>query len=620
VIEINHKNLILTLICIISLTFSIASGFAFSTLSVSQNDFVSNDNYLDGKAWLLTVSEDGNSQSAKGTIQGEKLKTDDGGYAKSDLTIKTEVTEQSCDYNLRQNYDPDIYVYNLQLIKSNAWSWELDKYIDQCEDKSQGAWGFIEGKYNYYIYNVYCLTKHKIGVPGSIKSPTTNFEAKLTVQKDSDSKTATISSTSAKSVKLSNVAYAHWAGSLSSGEQCPDPGSEGYMIVHDETGNWVLTKSRLYDSYLSYKQNTFDDFIYDDMADEISRWTGVSIDTIDNLQSRINDLNSRANNAITEFGYSDFRVTSNSLSSGQAHIELDRTIQFPVITMHVKADWLGIVIPVGEPKITSISAEDFEEGKNGQIKVTVKNIGDATASFGISASCESPIKQVGTAQTISNLRDGSQKTVTITLSGATNKEVTKKCTVNVYDLNNPDMKDSDTVTVTLKPIRLCDPGETRCDGETQKICNKDGSAWEKTDSKACIKPDCTKDSECADNSACTQDKCVSGKCENTYVISSTCPGEKFCVYSVDGNEYNKVTTEKDCCELQGGRYDPGVQPAWYEFWKSAKEPKCYISKISLFAILAMVAGGVLLGFGQFYWGGMSIFIGIVWFILKLLGY
>lgn len=554
------KTLSLITALLIILFSPIAPVFAFSTLSIQPAGFSSNDKYLNGEAWLLTVSEDGNSQYAEGYIEAEDITGSDGQHAKQDLTIKTDVTEQSCDYQLKQNYDPNIYAYDLQLIKSSVASWSVNKYVSQCEEKSNYYWAFLaEG--GLFVYDVYCMTRDKIGVPGTVKTPVTNFEAKISMTAAGDTETGTISSTGAKSARLANIGYAHWAGSLSSGESCPNLGSEGYYVVHDESGNWVLNKKYLYNTYLSYKQNTYDQ-VESEIINEIYSYSVITTSSLNRLKTSVNNLDYYARDATNEFGYKDFKVTQNSISNGQAHMVLDRLIQFPVITMHVKASWLGIVAPVGEPDITSVSSKTFEEGKTGYITVALKNKGDVTASFGLSADCESPFKQIGTALTISNLGAGKSTTKSIPITATTNKDLSKYCTVEAYDLNNPNMKDSRKVTVSVTPIRLCDPGDERCDGETHKVCNSAGSAWVKTDSDKCKGDDDDDDD----------------------------PVEELCVYTKDGEDIELYTTQKDCCELKGGRFDPGYDAPWYKFWEKDKPAKCYIGHVSVLGIMLIIAG------------------------------
>lgn len=450
---------------------SILGGLAFSTLSISSAGFSSNDQYLNGDAWLLTVSADGNSQYAQGIISGQNIKDSTGRYAENDLTISTNVIEQSCDYELRQNYDPNIYKYDIQMLANGVASWSVNGYVDQCESKPDYYWALISDG-GWFTYDVYCITKNKVGVPGVIKTPVTNFKAEIKMSADGDTETAILSSTASKSIRISNVGYAHWAGSLTSGESCPDLGSQGYNIIHDENGRWVLNKKIYYNNYNSYKINTYDT-VEDDLVDKIQSKPALTKDDIENLKSTIYRLNNYASDAINEFGYTDFNINSNSLYSGQAHLELDKVIQFPVITMHVKASWLGIVVPVGDPEIVSVTSASFEEGKTGYITVKVRNDGNVASSFGLSADCQSPFKQIGTALTVSNLAPGSTSIRNIPISVSTNSEITKSCTVKVYDLNNPTMTDSKKVNVVATPIQVCSPGEERCDKETHIRCKYD---------------------------------------------------------------------------------------------------------------------------------------------------
>ncbi|MCK5233471.1 MAG: hypothetical protein KAJ91_01510 [Candidatus Aenigmarchaeota archaeon] len=127
------------------------------------------------------------------------------------------------------------------------------------------------------------------------------------------------------------------------------------------------------------------------------------------------------------------------------------------------------------PLVQAIEVSEHEPisihvGHTGLIKATIIETNEY-ASFGIYATCTDGFSQVG--GTI--VGTGSQTTsIPIVCSG---EETSGTCTINVYDSNKPQDKDSMSVPVECILPRLCNPGERRCNGNNIEFCNEDGSGW-----------------------------------------------------------------------------------------------------------------------------------------------
>jgi len=85
--------------------------------------------------------------------------------------------------------------------------------------------------------------------------------------------------------------------------------------------------------------------------------------------------------------------------------------------MRVKADWLGVYLPVGIPDIQPLGACAFSEGGQQSVPVTVKNVGDVKASFTIGVSCQNAVAQFGTSNTLSDVLPGQSKTADLMVTG-----------------------------------------------------------------------------------------------------------------------------------------------------------------------------------------------------------
>jgi hypothetical protein len=169
-------------------------------------------------------------------------------------------------------------------------------------------------------------------------------------------------------------------------------------------------------------------------------------------------------------------VPSGNEYSGKVTLTVNKLLQFPVLTLKIKADWLGVYIPVGKPLITSVSSTEFQTGGVSYITTKVKNVGDALGSFGVYAQCNQPFSFIGTTEFIS-LNPNEEGIVNLKISGTCSQKTQGSCVVYAYDRNNPNNKDSKTVSVSCTPIVLCNAGETRCNGKVIEQCNQAGSGW-----------------------------------------------------------------------------------------------------------------------------------------------
>ncbi len=550
---------ILLLIVFVALAFNVS---AFTALSISPTDFQSNDPNLNGRAFLLSVVEDGSSQYAVGTIKAADISAK-GFSAQNDLKIETKVNEQSCNYGLVQSNDFEILRFSN--TKTNAWDWDVTNTMNQCKNNPNYYYTFATG--GVLTKDVYCITYQHMGVPGIIQTPSTIFNADIIVTAKGETKKGTIGSETDRSVNIGNVAFAKWTGNLVSGEQCPILASEGFRVIHDITGNWRLINSA---SYENYRTRTI---AFDSAINEVI-YNKVSDASINNMLSALALNNGAADDAAKAVAYAKpVSFTSNDLNNGQMKLTLNKLIQFPLITMHVNADWLGVVIPVGEPKIVDISSSIFQEGTEGKIDMTIKNNGNVQASFSVSASCDAPFQMIRASTTLSGMNPGEIRATSLPITVTTNDNIERTCTVTVQDLEDGSKRDSKTVTVKATPLAVCSPGQTLCDGQTAKICNSQGSAYQQ---------DTTDPTRCA---------------------------------SDDG-------AKKIECEKQGGHIVvTTTNPPWYEFWASStSKTECRIPRTPIIAVIFIIAGIALLIFMAYTGMFGNIPVWVLFLLLEAVGW
>jgi len=493
------KPLVNAALLIIALLFTLQSALAFATLSVSHVDFTSNDPNVNGPAWLLNVVENGNAQYATGTFTPVRA---DGATSTQPLTIEITSTQNTCQYAFQNQQTP---VYNVQLNPLSIWTG-----FTACQQTP----GFVAYVKEPISLSAFCIVRTQTATVTPLATPTTIIKSDLTVTAAGQSYKATITNNGMTSAALGSQAYASWTGNLVSGSQCPNPLDSMVMGVN-QGGNFRITSKSAYDQYDPNQQ---------DLKSCISTAinNGIYYSHTQSV-SCINEYNNRANNVIQKVNSGPFvnaSVTPISTTSGIATLQLPQLVQFPTFTLKVKADWIGIVVLVGKPRILSASDIVFSEGDKGYSRVVIQNIGTATGSFGVSATCNAPFAFTGTTQTI-KLAIGATGFVDLPITVSTSgKQVKNTCTVTAQDLNQPSNTDTKTFSATGNPIKICTPLEKRCINSKIQSCNQQGTDW--TDQEVCPNgctmsngvpicqesAACTKDSDCNDNDPTTTDACV----------------------------------------------------------------------------------------------------------------
>lgn len=450
------------------ITFTSMTGYSssctgFNDIALSGPvDYVSNDPKLGTKSWLLTVVQNCMGRYAVGTIDSQEIKdTADKATAEYDLKISTTVDEQKCEYPIQvqgksirhMNYETKTLYLGI-----GSGDWE-----NQCEAKT-GYRYFQKKGWDYTCWWTTTTAQH-----GVVGTSALTFKSTITLEAKGEKHTQTISSYGPGSVYFdNNIAYVYWNGNLVSGEQCPIA-SDYKVSAAYQNGAWRTIDESVFQSYLTYDESGF--------YNCLQRYVDYGTETPKSCQDSYSyyESNALSGKTLTSSGGSVATVLG-TLSNGKVYLELSKLIQYPMLSMKINANWIGIYIPVGKPQITFVSSQPFQTGTNGIINVEVKNIGTALGAFGVYAECPSGISQTGGTQYVDVLPNEIGK-VSIPVTATCGEETTKTCTVYAYDRNNPAEKVSKSVSATCKPIILCTAGEMRCNGNWIEQCNDKGSGW-----------------------------------------------------------------------------------------------------------------------------------------------
>jgi len=470
----HNRNLlivvVIALVLVVGATaffMTVGFGEGFTVTSISTSQVITEDTNLRDAWFFVNVVANGGAQSVVGTITPEETKAMSGYETEYPLEIKMSTVSEDVYYNIRNDGIP---IYQYRMVEVGA--------LSTCPPGTSWTWVVATG----ILPSRICVIKDQIGVKGSFESPTTSFNADITLTARGTSITKSISNAGAEGGSVEfwdgNTlrATAQWTGSLVTGDAPPNANNYVATFSHygDQPEKWRIARLDQWNAYENARDITDNNFNTMDWGDV---WR--SLDLIETGIDNVNQASYQLVTTDTSFTTGATVVNPTDINNGKVKLSLDRRISFPQILFKVRADWLGVRIPVGKPQIVSISSEPFASGTPGSIEVTVRNIGDGIATFDAVVSGCLPFEQrygVGTDRI--TLHPGQTGTIVIQLShataGATAEDICRDCTVRVYDYNKPSNYDTRTVQVCMTPVQVCIPDKYWVDGNCIMHCTADG--------------------------------------------------------------------------------------------------------------------------------------------------
>ncbi len=433
----------------------------FNDIALSSIDYLSNDPVLGGKSWVLTVVQNCQGRYAVGSFDKSKIQDyQDNARAEYDLKITTSLDEQKCEYPI-QVQGTSIKHLNYE-TKNLKFGWGAGDFEDECTAKTGSLW-FINKGWDYTCFWATETAKH-----GILETPSTTFKSTIKLESHGETKTATITNTGPRSVQIGDVGSAFWNGNLVTGDQCPIAADYRISAAY-QNGVWRTIDESKYQAYLGYHQAQLENCI--------NRYVDYGTETPDSCTDDYNVMESNAlsgKQLVSKGG--SVGTTYGSTYNGKVFLEPVKALQYPMITLRLNVDWIGLYIPVGEPKVIYASSQDFRTGTTGIIDSQIQNVGTGTGSFNVYATCEAPFSQQGGSHTV-YLAPNEVTSVSIPITASASAETAGTCSVCAQDINDPTKKHCKSVAVTVKPQILCTPNERRCNGDYIEQCSLDGSGW-----------------------------------------------------------------------------------------------------------------------------------------------
>ncbi len=521
------RSVILLLIALAFVPISYADE-GLTVTSVSTSDVITKTTEPSSVYWIINANLNGGGQSITGTVSPDEVKSEMNGkvYSKQPLSITVSSTNEQVFYEVINEGQP-IYKYTTVLLDApqsyilgiltitgdpplcpSAPNWDLPL--------GQSFWNHAKKRY--------CIYKQQVGVKGVYNNPTIGFNARIKLSAGNTVKEKTIcsgaiSGCDGSSVSFDELGVATWTGSLVTGESAPN--QDNYVAI---LGNnkWQIARKSTYDNYLP--QPSITDNSLNSFKNLFPGYSDVTRGDIE-IKNAITPANHAADlllNEDTSFSSSPFSKDDNT---GKVVVTLSRRLTSPNVVFRIRADWIGIVIPVGQPIISDVSSNKIQSGESGSINVQVKNVGEAAGTFSATLmDCGPFIPSSSSATSRKTIQPGDVDVIPIAISGGAEAEdIIKTCTIKVYDVNDPSIETTGSVTLQLEKPKVCFPDKVFADGDVIKKCNKEGSAIDlvvsckngvSDDGKGgffCTpteeekkKYECVQDSDCGDTAFCNQ--------------------------------------------------------------------------------------------------------------------
>lgn len=433
---------------------AIADGLTI--LSISTTQVISKSTNLAGTFFLIDSVANGGSQSIVGTITPEETKQYSGYQTQYPLKITISAIDETVDINI-QNLAKPLYRYTY--FEQNSFSCPAGTEYDILV--------------NVITQKRICINKIQDGIVGRLSDTSAKFRADITLEANNVARTKEISSDVSsvnfydnEASKTGLRAAAQWVGSLVTGDQLPNYADIIPIYFPNIIQKWQLIRESTKDTL---------DNKYTQTETLLTQWKSTGWSDLTQIKSTVDNFNLYYDSVVKQ---EDVQIQSSSLinkenkDAGLVRFMLDRRVQSPEILFKVRADWVGVLIPTGIPKILQLSSKPFNNGEAGVIDVTILNAGDARATFAADVSNCDPFDNKYTAET-NKVSIDPLKTTTLPVelrTGELNQDLTKTCTVTVYDVNDPTYKDSETVTVTMKKAVACVEGNEWIEGTCIRQC------------------------------------------------------------------------------------------------------------------------------------------------------
>lgn len=576
----------------VSTTENLASGCGgYKVLSLSSIAYHFSDPQLGFESLEMLILHDGSSnECAFGAFSDSEInqKLPGDRDVQYDFAVRTELTDQKIEYIIRDRADT---ITRLDYERDPCDTTVTCHLVNNCcttfQQTARNKANFVDDSIRCYdIFGQNCdYTAYFSDIRGRegeiIGNAQYTFPVNIRIVNELGEELATtvLDGHETQSAYLTDAndrvrAFAKWDGFIAGTVDEPDVSN--YMAIWDtEHGGWIINYRDEWLDWRNYRNSGFSSCI-------TNAELGNILDYVLELDRCMIEWNSLEAELFSQniipwgwVGEYDMDVSGES-SEGNLVFSAEKQIRYPLLHLHIDADWIGIYSPVGEPEITNVNPEtlSFESG-SGTTTATVKNVGEGAGVFTTYAECSSGFFPSTDTRTYSI---GQSQSVPIRISAECAQQRTGTCTIKVKD-DTAIYTDqwSNPISVTCEPPPQCDiEGFKRCapDLLSVQICR--GGDWELDQdcelgchlvggSPVCRTADCTSHRDCDDGDPSTIDKCIADifgnyHCDYTPIPNVCVCGNQLCEPQC-GETY--INCQIDCGLCGNGLCQPELGENYY---------------------------------------------------------
>jgi len=458
--------------------------YGSTVLSLDQVALRSSIPELNNKqGWVYTmVQSKGLAQSAYGSFSPEKVEEVTGGDKPTqDFEIDVTYHNQECVYPINWGGDAKP-VFMLDKCEWNCVTGnfqQLDYFTEKLQEECGISPQYAYGVYGKYPYSVTCYATYMKDIYNPGYFGNTDIRTRMTVDIGAGGRSGNRVLDTEGSIQgpISDFAYVTWQGNLDTGKSCKYTTHMPYRPVWNNGWN-IMSK----DKYDEWKSNIESHDIRMKYSHPMLYWNGKEYDWgKDGVEEFVDDVNDFAGVTLVKQNMGGSIDNKYEISNGVVRLEIEDTLQLPVITMFIDAETMGIHTYAPELEIVEGNSECFKTGADGFISVVVKNVGDSSGSWSAYGECDNPFDV--TRRIDFGLKKGETKAVYIPLSADANERTKGECTIT-FEGSGKTWKIS--VDTCVDPHQSCAPNYMRCnydEGKDRDIiekCKASGTGYETT--------------------------------------------------------------------------------------------------------------------------------------------
>ncbi len=421
-----------------------------------------------GGAELLDINwgvSELNQKLKEGGVDGKATKSVTGGFR---------INEQSITFPFQQT-GSKIYKSARQVKEGNFYS-----FISTCRTDCSSKVGVGEKLFEASLRGLapfagcWCLIgkeAHDVGTWSSLQKG--DFSVTFAID-GLGSTTMTRDQQSANLIqeyegKISNLAHIKFAGFL-----------VGYDTITDPSYTPTLFSNNI----LLFEENTYANSLREE-GNLISKWK-VFDDPFSSYDEELIENYNKEMKVILVDKTSTYESQSyvRSVSKDQSGMKviLASPTEYPVFTIDLKAESVGIIKQSGIPQISNCQTFNMKSNELGESSFIVKNIGSGPGNFRLAVSdCEVINGFVFGGNNLGDFNANQERYFSLTLQGFTEQEggETGSCKLKVYDVNDPTKSSQCNIygNVEYNPGGKCSPvGKLICSPNLKSLmeCSEEG--------------------------------------------------------------------------------------------------------------------------------------------------